>query len=106
MDELAAGYPVILTGDMNSSDEDDPVKTINARQNKIHLFNSAEVSAEGHYGPSGTFNNFESHEVNQQPIDFIFVTESFNVLKQATISESWNGHFSSDHFPVLAKIRF
>jgi len=106
MDELAAGYPVILTGDMNSSDEDDPVKTINARQNKIHLFNSAEVSAEGHYGPSGTFNNFESHEVNQQPIDFIFVTESFNVLKHATISESWNGHFSSDHFPVLAKIRF
>lgn len=106
IDELAAGYPVILTGDMNSSDEDDPIKTINARQNKIHLFNSAEVSAEGHYGPTGTFNNFENHEVNEKPIDFIFVTQSFNVLKHATISESWNGHFSSDHFTVLAKIRF
>jgi endonuclease/exonuclease/phosphatase family metal-dependent hydrolase len=106
IDELAAGYPVIFMGDLNSSIDEEPVKTINARTNKIPLYNTAELSAEGHYGPTGTFNNFMSREVNDKPIDFIFVTKDISVMKHASISESWKGRFSSDHFPVLAKLRF
>jgi len=105
IDELPRHYPVILMGDMNSTGVEDPIKTISAHTNNIPLFNSAELSAERHYGPLGTFNNFKSHEANEQPIDFIFVTGDFHVLKHATISESWNGHFSSDHFPVFVKLR-
>jgi len=106
IDEIAKGYPVVLMGDMNSSQNDDPIKTITSRTNKIPLFNSAEISVAGHYGPTGTFNGFTSHELSNDPIDFIFVSKNIEVLKHATISESWMGHFSSDHFPVLAKLKF
>ncbi|MEI6750333.1 MAG: endonuclease/exonuclease/phosphatase family protein [Bacteroidota bacterium] len=106
IDEMAKNYPVILIGDMNSSFDEEPIKTITSHTNKVPLFNSTELSAEGHYGPSGTFNNFKAHEINDKAIDFIFVTKDFKVLKHATISESWEGHFSSDHFPVFAKLRF
>lgn len=106
IDELATGYPVIFMGDLNSTRDEDPIKTIVARWNKIPLFNTEELSEEGHYGPTGTFNNFKSKEVNDKPIDFIFVTRDLKVMKHATISESWKGRFSSDHFPVLAKLRY
>lgn len=106
IDEIARGFPVVLMGDMNSSQNDDPIKTITNRTNKIPLFNSSEISVNGHYGPTGTFNGFTSHELSNDPIDFIFVSENIEVLKHATISESWMGRFSSDHFPVLAKLKF
>ena len=106
IDEMAAGCPVMLMGDFNSGIEDEPIKTITSQTNNIHLFNSAELSVGGHYGPTGTFNNFRSCEITDDPIDFIFVTNDFQVLKHATISESWKGHFSSDHFPVFAKLKF
>jgi endonuclease/exonuclease/phosphatase family metal-dependent hydrolase len=106
IDEMALDYHAIFMGDMNSSLDEAPIKTILADSNKIPLLNSADMSVSGHYGPSGTFNNFKSQEVDNRPIDFIFVTRNFQVLKHATISESWKGHFSSDHFPVIAKLRF
>jgi len=42
--------------------------------------------------------------VSDKAIDHIFIKNKVSVLKHGTISESWNGRFSSDHFPVLAVV--
>jgi endonuclease/exonuclease/phosphatase family metal-dependent hydrolase len=37
-------------------------------------------------------------------IDFIFVRGKIDVLRQATLSDNWNGDLASDHLPVMAEI--
>lgn len=105
VDSLAGKYPVIVTGDFNSSPENKPYQILVDKKDPLHLTNSIDISKTPPYGPAGTFNNFELKEVNDQPIDFIFVKNGITVLKHATFSESWQGRFSSDHFPVFAVLR-
>lgn len=104
--ELAGNLPVIVTGDFNASDEDEPIKIIVDKTNPDHLTDTKEISQTPHYGPQGTFNAFKSKEIDDRAIDHIFIKNKVVVLKHATISESWNGHFSSDHFPVLTVVKF
>ena len=103
MDSLAAGYPVIFMGDFNTTTDDDAVKLV-SNNLALPLFDSKTISQQPHYGPGGTFNAFKTHELTNQPIDYIFVSTHFNVVKHATVSESWMGRFSSDHFPVFASL--
>lgn len=96
--------PVILTGDFNSKPDDLPIQTITDPSNQYSLFDTKALSVTKHYGPQGTFNGFGPREVDNQPIDFIFVRKGIKVLKHATLSQTWNGRFSSDHFPVWTRI--
>jgi endonuclease/exonuclease/phosphatase family metal-dependent hydrolase len=104
--EIAGNMPVIVTGDFNAGPDDEPIKIIVDKNNPDHLTETKAISQEPHYGPDGTFNAFNSKEVDNKAIDHIFIKNNLTVLKHATISESWNGRFSSDHFPVLAVMRF
>jgi len=104
--EIAGNTPVVVTGDFNAADDDEPIKIITETSNPDHLTDSKNLSLTPHYGPDGTFNAFTPKEINNKAIDHIFLKNKFTVLKHATISESWDGRFSSDHFPVLAIISF
>jgi endonuclease/exonuclease/phosphatase family metal-dependent hydrolase len=66
---------------------------------------SKKVSKQPHYGPTGTFNAFGPKEIDDEPIDFIFIHNGIRVLQHATLSQSWKGRFSSDHFPVFAVLQ-
>ncbi|MEP7320145.1 MAG: endonuclease/exonuclease/phosphatase family protein, partial [Panacibacter sp.] len=96
--EIAQDVPVIFTGDFNATPSDEPIKIITGAANPDHLTDSKAVSQTPHYGPSGTFTGFESKEKSNEPIDHIFIKNHVRVLKHATLSESWQGRFSSDHF--------
>ncbi|HNP54167.1 MAG TPA: hypothetical protein PKK69_06105, partial [Ferruginibacter sp.] len=67
--------------------------------------NSEAISATPHYGPTGTFNGFGAKEVNDNPIDYIFLKGRWVVLRHATLSQTWNGRFASDHFAVMTELR-
>jgi endonuclease/exonuclease/phosphatase family metal-dependent hydrolase len=102
--EIAGTTPVIFTGDFNAKPSDEPIKIIVDTANPDHLTDSKNISQTPHYGPAGTFTGFESKERDDEPIDHIFIKNNVKVLKHATLSESWRGRFSSDHFPVLAVV--
>ena len=104
IDSIAGKQPAILTGDLNTTPQEEAVAAILDPNNICKLFDTKAISIEPHYGPTGTFNAFQSHETSDQPIDYIFVTQNFKVLKHATLSQSWQGRFSSDHFPVFARL--
>ena len=104
--EIAGKKLVIVTGDFNSTPSDDPYKIITDVNNPDKLTDSKTVCVTPHYGPTGTFNDFKSKETSNEPIDYIFVKGKVRVLKHATLSQSWQGHFSSDHFPVFARLSF
>ena len=102
IDSIAGKEPAILTGDLNSTPQEEAVAAILDPNNICKLLDAKSISIEAHYGPTGTFNAFQEHETSNEPIDYIFVTPNFKVLKHATLSQSWQGRFSSDHFPVFA----
>jgi len=102
--EIAGNNPVVITGDFNSKPSDDPIKIITDPIDKF--IDTKAVSLMPHYGPQGTFNAFTSKEIDNEPIDFIFLKGKWKVLQHATLSQTWGGRFSSDHFPVFAKLSF
>lgn len=102
--EIAGKMPSIITGDFNATPAQEPIQIITNQNDPLHLIDSKAVSATPHYGPTGTFNGFRSKEDSNEPIDHIFIKNGPAVLKHATLSQTWKGRFSSDHFPVLAVI--
>ena len=103
---IAGKSPVVVTGDFNAVPSDEPIMVVVDKSNADRLIDSKEVSATPHYGPTGTFTGFKAKETTNDPIDYIFIKNGFKVLKHATLSQSWEGRFSSDHYPVLAVLQW
>jgi len=94
------GYPVILTGDFNSRPEDEPAKYIMS-----NMQNTRDISKLV-LGNADTWNAFKFNEKPDGCIDYIFVTKNkrINVLKFATLTDSYDLKYPSDHFPIMATI--
>lgn len=100
IDALAGEAPVIVTGDFNVE------PTTRAYQIMAEGVGDARaLSATPPHGPEGTFLGFtlETDEVGRR-IDYIFVRSGVRVNRYGVLTDHWNGHFPSDHLPVLAEV--
>ena len=103
---IAGISPVIITGDFNAHPSAEPIKILVDANDQDKFIDTKAVSRTPHYGPLGTFNGFAAKERDNEPIDFVFIKGKWKVLQHATLSQTWGGRFSSDHFPVFAKLSF
>lgn len=101
---IAGKTPAVITGDFNATPDDQPIQVILNNSEPLHLQDSKALSKTAHFGPEGTFNGFKNAERGDQPIDYIFLKGNFSVLQHATLSNTWKGHFASDHFAVFSRI--
>ncbi|MBL0356435.1 MAG: endonuclease/exonuclease/phosphatase family protein [Chitinophagaceae bacterium] len=94
-------YPVVLTGDFNSKPGEAPAMYMAA-----HFQNARNSSKEKPYGPSDTWEGFEFDKRPDGCIDYIFVAKNKNVTvkKFATITDSYDMKYPSDHFPILTTL--
>lgn len=99
--EIAPKLPVIFTGDLNVTPETEAITTI-----KSFLTDTKDISIEPHYGPNGTFNSFNFNSELKNTIDYIFVNKGFTVQKHATLTDSKDQRYYSDHLPVFARLKF
>lgn len=101
--EIAGNEPVIVTGDFNCHPDSAPYQLLT---NSDQLRDAKYISRIPHHGPSRTFNRFdlETLKTVEAPIDYIFVSRTIQVLKHATLSDTVDGRFPSDHMPVLAQL--
>lgn len=97
--KVAVSHSLVI-GDLNSIPTDDPAMIFSSV-----LKDSKAISRTPHYGPMGTFNGFGKSEQDDHPIDYVFVSSDIEVVQHATLSQTWHGRFSSDHFPVFARLR-
>jgi endonuclease/exonuclease/phosphatase family metal-dependent hydrolase len=102
---IAGKTRAVITGDFNAMPTDEPIQVLTAANDPLRLTNAKAVSATPHYGPAGTFNGFGPKERDNEPIDYIFLKGSWKVKKHATLSQTWNGRFASDHFAVMAVLQ-
>jgi endonuclease/exonuclease/phosphatase family metal-dependent hydrolase len=91
--------PLILTGDFNSHPDDPPVQYMQSTLN-----NTRTISTTAPYGPLDTWNAFEFDKKPEGCIDYIFVNNKITVKKFATITDSYDKKYPSDHFPVLSHL--
>jgi endonuclease/exonuclease/phosphatase family metal-dependent hydrolase len=105
--EIAGNAPVILTGDFNCSDKEEPYAIIVNPEVPQHLFDAKHISQVPHHGPDASFaGNFRIDGLTDHRIDFIFVSGKVNVIRHAVLSDNWHGNLASDHLPVMATLRF
>lgn len=91
--------PVFLLGDLNLNEKSSPIVYLSSKLN-----DSRSVSLGNPFGPFGTFTGFEFHEPVKDRIDYIFCSkESIVVNKYGVLTDSKEGKYPSDHFPVMIK---
>ena len=100
MKEIAIGVPSLLTGDMNAGPDSKPIQLATAV-----LRDSASISQSAHTGPFATFNGFKFKKAPTACIDYLFVSPGVTVLTHATLDDSENALYPSDHFPVAADLQ-
>lgn len=103
--EIAGGYPAILTGDLNVSDQWEAYQTLTTNE---YVLKDAFRIAECTEGVDYTFHNFgRLPDEQREKIDFIFVSSGIRVLKSEIPKEgNRTGAYLSDHNPQIADIEF
>ncbi|SHO64335.1 endonuclease/exonuclease/phosphatase family protein [Algoriphagus zhangzhouensis] len=101
MKEIAKGKPVICTGDFNSTPDTEQIIGLSE-----FLNDSYKVSKMKPYGPVGTTNAFVFTAPMKNRIDYVFVSDDFEVSKYAVLTDALNQRYPSDHLPVVATVNF
>lgn len=94
---LPKSVPIVLTGDFNTT----PASEAHALLTGLLV--DARTSAPEHAGPDKTFHNFTGTPTKR--IDWI-LTRGFSALRADTITVHEGAVYPSDHFPVLAVLRW
>ncbi len=105
INELKGDAEVIVTGDFNSTPDDDVIKHITNESIDGHLIDSRTVSPIV-YGPAWSWHDFGQLSYDQRPlIDYVFVSKGIEVLRYGVLAETENEAFLSDHAPVLVTLK-
>ncbi len=97
---MAGDTPVVLTGDFNFDPSAPGYAVLTEAFTDTRL-----VSEAGAHGPETTFYGFTYTGQTGRRIDYIFTSPGVRTLRHATLSDSWDGAFASDHLPVFAEVR-
>ena len=97
---IAGNTPVILTGDFNGDHSSEWYQLIANSGLLLDTYKRVAMP----YKPNGTFQGFGPNLNPDQVIDHIFTSSHFTVSRWGVLTDSYNGKFPSDHFPVLSRI--
>lgn len=100
INEVAVQLPVVLMGDFNFTPDAEPYRLIIES-----LKDARKLSTTKPYGPEATFNAFNFSKMPVRRIDYVFF-RGLHVVRYATLADSQNMSYPSDHFPILARIQF
>ncbi len=103
INEIAGKATIFCTGDFNAVPEDEPIQLI---YSDGYLKDSKLISKKEPYGPVGTYHGYKFDAPMKDRIDYIFVSPNVTVEKYGVLTDSKNGRFASDHFPVLVHVTF
>jgi endonuclease/exonuclease/phosphatase family metal-dependent hydrolase len=99
MNSGSENLPLILTGDFNFTRDFWAYNIIASR-----LLDAQFISQSPPEGGNQTFNGFGSSTDPNNKIDYIFVSDSWNVISHRISTQLYEGRYPSDHFPVEARL--
>ncbi len=99
--EIAGTNPVIFTGDLNGGRNSEWYQTLKGSGFMNDSFDLSEVK----YANSGSFNGFRKDYESDEVIDHVFVSKPFKVLKWGILTDTYQGKYPSDHFPIMVTVK-
>jgi endonuclease/exonuclease/phosphatase family metal-dependent hydrolase len=98
INEIAAGQPVIFTGDLNGSQSSEWYLALA----NSDVLKDSYKQVKYPYANNASFNAFGRSRRSTEIIDHIFTTKHFTASKWGILTDTYFGKFPSDHFPVIA----
>ena len=100
--QYAANMPLIITGDFNCTAAEAPLDILNNEQ----IYSIYQLSPIV-YGPKWSFHDYGRASGDElELIDYVFVSKAFTVERCRVIQDKPEGHYLSDHYPVIAQIAY
>ena len=99
---IAGKEPVILTGDFNGDHASEWYQTIA----NSGVLKDTYKQVKHPYALSSSFNGFGRSPYRDEIIDHVFTTHHFTVGKWGLLTDTYQGKYPSDHFPVLVRLKF
>ena len=90
--------PFVLTGDFNLEPESAPLRLL------ADSLTDTYAHAPVRLGPAGTFTGFAYDQPAVRRIDYVFAGPGVETIKSATLTDARDGHYPSDHFPVVSVV--
>lgn len=103
---IAAGYPAILVGDFNSTQNTSYYKLMVSGNN---IKDTYDLTYNKTNAQRTTYNGYNASASGSNRIDHVFTTTAPQVKINSwaiLIEDAFNGKYASDHFPVMAEISF
>lgn len=94
---------IVVLGDFNSGPDSAPYRVLTDDQGL--KLTDARTVAKVDFGPKGTFNGFDIAK-SGEAIDHVFVSRDTEVIRYGVLTDSFDGKVISDHFPVMADLKF
>jgi endonuclease/exonuclease/phosphatase family metal-dependent hydrolase len=106
-----AAEPVVVTGDFNVGEANPALHTLVGAPGRPDTapppaFVDTFRVLHREDREVGTFTGFEMGKTAGDKIDYVLVAPGTTVLSAGILRTSRDGHYPSDHFPVVARIRF
>lgn len=98
---IAGKQPAILTGDFNARRESEPYKLLAASSQVKDAITAVKVP----YALNSSYNGFGRDLDAEGVIDHIFITPQFTASKWGILTDTYQGKFPSDHFPVMTVLQ-
>ena len=100
--QIAPNKPVVFMSDLNGNHESDPYKILV----NSDILKDTFTQVEKPYVSTNTYNNFGKNLNGIAVIDHVFTNDKFTTSKWGVLTDSYQGKFPSDHFPVLTVLTF
>ncbi len=97
---IAGKKPVIFMGDLNGTPDSEPYLIIQ----KSDVLKDTYQQVQHPYVTTNSYNNFGKNLKGLTLIDYIFTSRQFTVLKWGLLTDSYQGKYPSDHFPILTEL--
>lgn len=100
--EIAGREAAFFTGDLNGDQFSEWYQTLANSGTLKDAFQEVDYP----YAVSGSFNGFGSTKNSMGIIDHIFGASQFHFLKWGILTDTYQGKFPSDHYPVMAVVEW
>jgi endonuclease/exonuclease/phosphatase family metal-dependent hydrolase len=97
---IAGKKPVIFMGDLNGDPTSDPYTIIE----NSNILKDTYKQVKHPYASTNSYNNFGKNMKGISLIDHLFTSPAFEVKKWGLLTDSYQGKFPSDHFPILTEL--
>lgn len=110
--ELGGTLPFVVTGDFNVTPDTTAYASMMVGDTPVPVADALLIAQAPHHGPEETFfgfaacpSSFGFNDTEPRRIDYIFTHPQTRVLRTATLTDSYDCKYLSDHQAILADLR-